>query len=357
MPASWMHADEVHRQATLDGLVLEQTPAEAALDRITALAQEMFDVQTVLVSLSSGDRQWFKSTQGTLVSEIPRAESFCACARASETTLVVEDASLDPRFAGNEMVTGEPHIRFYAGEAIEHEGQKLGTLCLLDPEPRTFTQQEVESLCSLARWVESEVRVISLRDDQQDLRRWLQDGHNSMVDPLTQTWNRRGFGELAQRDVDQMHREGRPSALLLVDLDNFSELNASRGHQAGDEALRVVAQRIRSAARPADIIARFNGDVFVAWLGGCAAYQAEEVAERISGRVSGEPLLAAPEYPASVTIGCAVADSGEAGCLDAMITRADDALRAAKRVGRGSWQTVGPQSAPLTLLSPASGVH
>ena len=287
--------DETARQQVLDALELFMTPAEASLDRITALAQEMFEVPAALVSLVSNDVQWFKSTQGTLLSETSREVSFCGHAILDDETLVVTDASSDPRFADNPLVTSDPNIRFYAGEPIQHDGHKLGTLCILDDRPRTFSRAQQESLRSPARWVESEIRVISMRERERDLENQLVEARRaSMVDALTQKWNRRGFVDMVERETERTHRGNLPSGLMLVDVDHFKELNDSRGHLAGDEALRVIAQRIRSAVRPADILGRYGGDEFVVYLAGCKPYQLDEIAERVLGRVVGEPLLCGP---------------------------------------------------------------
>ena len=334
--------NETSRQQALDALALVYTPAEASLDRITALAREMFEVPSALVSLVTEDIQWFKSTQGTRLSETSREVSFCAHAILNDETFVVADASSDPRFADNPLVTEDPSIRFYAGEPIQHEGHTLGTLCILDDRPRQFSRAQQESLRSLARWVEREISVISMRERERDLQAQLVTARReSMLDALTQTWNRRGFVEMVARESERTFRANLASGLMLVDVDHFKALNDERGHLAGDEALRAMAQRIRGAIRPADILGRYGGDEFVIYLAGCEPYQLDEIAERILGRVLGEPLLAAPRYIGSVTIGCATLLPGATFTMEAMVSEADAALYVAKEAGRGCWHIHG----------------
>src|SRR5438874_5968763 len=98
---------ELRHYAILD------TPVEARFDRITALAARLFKVPVALISLVDDQRQWFKSHQGTTLQETPRNISFCTHAIRDDDVMVVPDATLDPRFRGSPLVTGEPYIRFY----------------------------------------------------------------------------------------------------------------------------------------------------------------------------------------------------------------------------------------------------
>ncbi|MFM5486675.1 GAF domain-containing protein, partial [Aeromonas veronii] len=107
-----LRLDALRRLAILD------SPAEERFDRITRMARNMFDVPIALVSLVDENRQWFKSCCGLPVLETPRDISFCGHAILGEELFVVEDAAQDPRFSDNPLVTGEPHIRFYAGHPL-----------------------------------------------------------------------------------------------------------------------------------------------------------------------------------------------------------------------------------------------
>jgi GAF domain-containing protein len=137
--------------------VLDTTPEER-FDSITRLAQHAFDVAVALVSLVDADRQWFKSRQGLDTQETPREVAFCAHALNGDDVFVVRDAELDPRFAENPLVRGEPHVRFYAGYPLNGpQGEKLGTLCIVDRKPRQLSETDVESLRTLGEMVEHEL--------------------------------------------------------------------------------------------------------------------------------------------------------------------------------------------------------
>jgi len=130
-------ANEAKRIEALRSLQVLDTPPEERFDRITKIAQHVFDVPIALVSLVDESRQWFKSKQGLEVCETGRDVSFCGHAILRDDALVVPDAFLDKRFADNPLVTGEPHVRFYAGHPLaDAAGFKLGTLCIIDHRPR-----------------------------------------------------------------------------------------------------------------------------------------------------------------------------------------------------------------------------
>ncbi len=156
-----MPPDEALRCDTLHQLNILDTPREERFDRITRLAQTLFDVPVVLVSLVDADRQWFKSRQGLDATETPRWMSFCGhtIAQLSDDTFVIEDALQDERFADNPLVVGDPKIRFYAGQPLNGPGgHRMGTLCLIDRKPRRFTGEDRRNLKDLATLVEAELR-------------------------------------------------------------------------------------------------------------------------------------------------------------------------------------------------------
>lgn len=150
--------DEDRRVQALRRLNLLDTPPEERFDRLTRIARRFFKVPIALVSLVDTNRQWFKSVQGLSVCETGRNVSFCGHAILSEDPLVVPNALADPRFDDNPLVTGPPHIRFYAGRPLHApSGERVGTLCLIDVRPRELEPQDLLVLSDLAAIVESEM--------------------------------------------------------------------------------------------------------------------------------------------------------------------------------------------------------
>jgi hypothetical protein len=145
--------DEAARQRALDAFRILDTPPEQAYDDIVRLARSICGVPIALVSLVDGQRQWFKAREGLDAQQTPRDVAFCAHAiREPAQVMEVPDARLDPRFSDNPLVTGAPHIRFYAGAPLlTPEGQALGTVCVIDREPRRLSLAQRGSLEALAR--------------------------------------------------------------------------------------------------------------------------------------------------------------------------------------------------------------
>lgn len=160
------------RLDTLREYRIMDTPPEAAFDRVTKMAAELYDVPIVLVSLVDDCRQWLKSAHGLDATETPRDMSFCQYVIAEDRPVMVTDVLGDPRFRDNPLVTGEPYIRFYAGVPLRaYNGAILGSLCLIDREQRAaLTDVELERLGDFAGIVMAEAdlrRVVAERDEAQ----------------------------------------------------------------------------------------------------------------------------------------------------------------------------------------------
>ncbi len=153
-------ANEAERQQEVFRLNLLDTPSEERFDRIVRLTRRLFDVPISYVSLVDQNRQWFKSSIGIDRQSTGRDISFCGHAILQDEALIIPDARKDLRFAGNPMVIGEPFVRFYAGQPLRGpRGHKVGTLCIVDPRPRAFTQHDVELLHELTTLVERELEL------------------------------------------------------------------------------------------------------------------------------------------------------------------------------------------------------
>ena len=163
--------NENERIAALKALNILDTPPEERFDRITRVTKRIFGVPIALVTLVDVNRLWFKSCIGLDGHEVPRGISFCAHAILREEAFVVPDALKDPRFADNPLVTSEPHIRFYAGYPTHNlDGNKLGTLCILDRNPREITAEDVKTLRDLAAWAELEINAPDMRQALNDAK-------------------------------------------------------------------------------------------------------------------------------------------------------------------------------------------
>ena len=143
---------ESARVAALDRYAILDTEPEQTFDDLVVLAAHVCKAPIAMLSLVDDHRQWFKSKVGVEIRETPRDISFCAHAIEQRELFIVPDTRNDARFRENPMVLGEPHIRFYAGAPlINEEGFALGTLCVIDRQPRELEEAQKEALKSLSR--------------------------------------------------------------------------------------------------------------------------------------------------------------------------------------------------------------
>lgn len=161
MPGAPVPPDESARIAELDAFRILDTLPEDSYDDITRLASQICDTPIALISLVDRERQWFKSRVGIEQSETSRDAAFCAHAIVdSDEMLIVPDATADARFADSPLVLGDPNIRFYAGAPLVTEsGHAIGTLCVIDREPRNLTPEQGKALNALARQVMAQLSL------------------------------------------------------------------------------------------------------------------------------------------------------------------------------------------------------
>ena len=168
--------------------VLDTVPEEV-FDDLTDLAARICEAPIALISLVDENRQWFKSKVGTTMGETARNDSFCSYAITQPGLFIVPDATRDPRFAKNPLVTSEPRIRFYAGAPlITPDGHALGTLCVLDKVPRKLRPDQKEALRILAHHVVSQLELrrrsrelSDIRGDNRRLKKELDEAHAKLA--------------------------------------------------------------------------------------------------------------------------------------------------------------------------------
>jgi diguanylate cyclase (GGDEF)-like protein len=281
-------ANETARLASLRALNILDTVPEERFDRLTRLAKRLFGVPIAIVSLVDENRQWFKSCVGVDVRETARDISFCAHAILHDDVLLIPNALADERFHDNPLVAGDPGIRFYAGYPLTMgEGNKLGTLCLIDMKPRELQDEDLDLLRDLAHMAEQELAAIQL----------------ATMDELTQLSNRRGFEALGQHALSVCKRLERHASLLFFDLDGFKQINDKFGHAEGDRALQTFAAVLRETLRESDVIGRLGGDEFVALLTDTSGTQAADVPARVSAMLRAHNTACEHGYAIRFSVG------------------------------------------------------
>jgi GAF domain-containing protein len=153
-------AQEAARLEVLRQYKILDTPLEEEYDDITALAAFICDAPIALISLIDANRQWFKSKVGLDVRETNRDVSFCSHTILEKNMMIVSDALTDPRFSNNPFVTCAPNIRFYAGvPLVTPSSHAIGTLCIVDYQPRELTEAQTRTLEALARQVVAQLEL------------------------------------------------------------------------------------------------------------------------------------------------------------------------------------------------------
>lgn len=318
------------------------SPETVGFDRITQLVRQIFPMPIALISLVSSKCKWLQTAQNSTTQQTGPDITFCVQAMLGKDTLIVPDTLLDPNFSDNPVVTGEPHIRFYAGQPVFYNGPAIGALCIMDTVPHQFSASEQETLRNLAVCVENELKVSGLNATQHELITQLDDARRAtLIDPLTKVWNRRAMDELLPREILRCQRAHTPFALMLMDVDNFKTINDNYSHLIGDFTLKEVAQRIGASVRPQDLVLRYGGDEFMVFLGNCDAATAHVIVERILKRINEIPITHHGNLSlvTGISVGVVtVSDAAKSKDIQNIVLTADSALYEAKRERRGQAQ-------------------
>lgn len=282
--------DEKQRLEKLRALKILDSAPEERFDRLTRMAKRMFGVDISVLSLIDDGRQWFKSkaSENELPDETPREISFCGHAILGNDVFVVEDTFEDHRFKDNPLVTENPNIRFYAGYPLKvGNGSALGTLCIIDDEPREFEPEDLQLLRDLGVMAEQEIAALQL----------------ATLDDLTLISNRRGFTELAKHSLNVCRRKGLSASILLFDLNKFKPINDQFGHAEGDRALIVFANILRKVFRESDVFGRLGGDEFAVLMMDVDAENTQRVIQRFNNEVKTYNQEAARGYGIEYSVG------------------------------------------------------
>jgi len=316
MLAAPIPADETQRLRALQQMQLLDTPADERVEIITQLASRLFDLPIVLVALADQDRMWFKSCRGFKMTEVPRDISICSHVIVQDDVFVIENCLSDARFHDNPEVAFDPHIRFYAGVHLKApSGHCIGTLCIIDTVPRSFSSDDRVLLRDLARLAQHQLHYIAL----------------ATTDELTQIPNRRGFLQLAGQALAATNRMGRPSVLLLINLNDFRMIIENFDHDAADSALAHFAHYLTLSCRESDAVGRIDGDQFCVLMANSDAEGARALVKRLVGQVA--QLNSSGLVPMSLrfSIGLVVTNPAQDKDLEALLIRANAQLQENRR--------------------------
>ena len=297
---------EAERQREVDLYRIVDSLPEAAYDDIARLASMLCDAPTALVSLIDRERQWFKARVGMEAAQTLREDAFCDHAiRTPDRIMEVPDATQDARFRDNPLVTGDTGIRFYAGmPLVTPGGAAIGTVCVIDDEPRTLDDRQRIALESLARLT---MNLMEGRRRELELQRAVR------LEPKVAT------------SADTLN--ARPYAIAIFEVQAFADLVAQHGGRTVERTLQEVDRLLESVLSRGDSVNRVTGSgEFIALLHGDAP---EAALAALRGRFSSLER----ELGARVLHGLAVAASPSES-PESVYLRADAQLGAAKDAQR-----------------------
>ncbi len=307
---------------------------ELEFDATARVAAAVLGAPMAFVALMDTHRLWFKASVGIDVQHLER--DFAQCAHAivlPDQLLVIEDLREDERLRGNPLVSGAPQLRFYAGApVVDAAGQAVGTVAVLDLQPRTVSEAQRCALRDLATVVKV---ALQARRHAADLAR------QAMLDPLTGTASRRQFDQALDVEMQHAMRTGEAFTLLLLSVDGVADIRNGFGPAAGDAALREVSVRLMRQVRLGDVLSRLGGEEFGVVMRHGAETAAEVLAARVVAAVR-EPLTldSGDAVGVRVCIGIA-AYSDHVESVRALIEHAEQALREARRQHERRWSFFG----------------
>lgn len=312
---SYGRDDEQRRLASLYSLQLLDTPTENRFDRITRLAQRLFDVPLALVTLIDLDRQWFKSCVGIEGTGTARSESFCTYAIQGTTVMVVEDATLDNRVRNLKAVTGPDHIRFYAGYPIQApDGSRVGTLCILDTVPRTLEDDELGILQTLGSMVELEITSNA----------------DTALGPVTEVFTRPAFEQRAYFFLELARCLNSGVSLLLFKLQGLKTVpDHNKSQDGGQSVLARFAILLNQTFRHSDLVARYADDEFALLVLESEDPSLDRLSDRLQQAVSLIEADYDPPLALDVRVGQAVMMPGATADLQSLMATADQEVRSA----------------------------
>ncbi|UVD58758.1 sensor domain-containing diguanylate cyclase [Rhizobium sp. Pop5] len=319
---------ENDRLAALQQLDLLDTPRDEGFERIVRLIKQIFSIDIGIVSLIDAHRQWYKACSGLAADEVSLEDTFCRCVVDCDEPVIVQDASKDPRFSKHPSVTGDDHIRFYAGVPLRTKaGHMIGTVCAIDRRPRSFSSKDLAILEELA----------GAAMDRIDLMQ------SAATDGLTEAMTRRAFKQEADQLISLALRHQHDLSCIVFDIDHFKQVNDTHGHAAGDEVLKAVVSVCKTVLRVGDLFGRIGGEEFAIVLPHVDREGATAVAEKLRAAIASQPIFGehgALKVTASLGTSALSIVSKD---IETLLAQADAAMYQAKHGGRNrcvSWSSI-----------------
>lgn len=311
---------ERSRIHTLHSLNLLDTAPETEFENIIDLVKASLNAEMAAISLIDSDRQWFKAIRGLEVSETSRSVAFCDHTIRKSDVLAVENTLEDDRFSENPLTIEAPGLRCYLGAPlIMSNGHRIGSMCILGTEPRTFTDAEKGMMRSFAALVVSQIELRQI----------------ALTDGLSGLMTRTTFIDQLRATMSRVKVTGIAACLMMVDIDHFKAINDTYGHAVGDRVIQAVATILRANCREEDRAGRLGGEEFGVLLRCIKFEDMRPTAERMRAAVEALTIEEIPSLRITVSMGVAQLDETIVSVTD-WLEIADRRLYQAKHKGRNT---------------------
>lgn len=303
------------------------------LARIQRLGRQLFKSANCIIAFGEVYAQTPTDTRAATSVEL----AFCHEMMRRPELRAILDASTDPELSQHRYVRGTPHIRFFVSCPIRNaEGDVIGSVNILDYQPRNFGDEERGMLADLASLVEREMQLRLVSETQIELLRKNKSlRRRSLLDPLIGTWNRGAITRILSIEASRCIKLGQPLSVIVLDLDHFKHINDTYGHPAGDQVLIAVAGRLRACIRPQEALGRFGGEEFLVVLPGAGVVTALAVAERMREAIAARPeSVEGHTLALTISAGLASTEVHSRCTKEELVKLADEALYRAKTGGR-----------------------
>jgi diguanylate cyclase (GGDEF)-like protein len=335
---SRLHADNQQNVRELNTLhaatvaLLNTIELDVLLDQVLTVALRSIPIAErglLLIADQAAGQMQIRSASGYTDERLRpdsffRPAGFLAKAVRERTPLLISDAHGDLAL---QLPDDIPELRSIQSAIVAPlllGDQILGVLSLDSTERQVFDDSDLRLLAAFAATASVAIRNAQLYAQVQ---------RQAITDHLTGLYNRRGFFELGQRELERVRRFKHPLSAILFDLDRFKQINDTFGHPVGDQVIYAVAERCRRNLRHIDILARYGGEEFAVLLPETDLPTAYQVAERLRQSIADTPVeTERGSIPMTISVGMTMATE-DTPDLATLLNRADAAMYSAKQMG------------------------
>ncbi|TCS43688.1 sensor domain-containing diguanylate cyclase [Reinekea marinisedimentorum] len=262
--------DDEDRLLALEKVIHLSSDSEERFNRVTRIAQRMFNVPMVDFSFISADQQLLKSSYGLDLESIPRDISLANYAILKNELFLIPDTLKDSRFAGNPLVVDRPKIRFFAAYPVHsRSGHRVGVLSIADRQPGSLSAHDQSAFRDLADMVENELSYLEV----------------TSRDRLTRLSINDGFHSLAEQGLNVCVRQDAPAVAIVFDLHQPQDALIAESKIKKDIRLKMFAEQLKQFFRRSDIVGRLGSDEFTALLLNARSQHVDEIVRKLQASI------------------------------------------------------------------------